>query len=452
MYFINSLKRFVGCLLLVFFLALSGGFSYVAAQSANQDSTVPGGVVDTDGGQVPAGGSQPRALDPAKVEEGKTLYNNNCTACHALTDEVLVGPGLKGVNQRRPLAWLISWIRNSQKVVQSGDKYAVELFNKYNKTVMPSYDFSDEQIVSILQYIDQQSTGGGNNTVAGGDKDSQAVPAGGGAAVTPGEGGGGGGGISSQYFTIIIGALLVILLLILLVLVLIVSLLGKFLNEKKDLPEEDRELINQRIDYKKIVNSNAFKGGVALIFLLIVGKVAVDSLLNIGISQGYAPKQPIAYSHKLHAGQYQIDCSYCHTTVYKSKNASIPSANICMNCHNAIQTNSPEIKKIYDAIENDRPIEWIRVHNLPDFAYFNHAQHTNVGGVECQNCHGQIQQMEVVQQVSPLTMGWCIDCHRKTQVNTEGNDYYDKLLALHNSKEPLKVANIGGLECSKCHY
>jgi mono/diheme cytochrome c family protein len=450
MHFIYSFKQFVCCQLLYFFLALSGGYSQAVAQDANQAPA--GGVVDTDGGQVPAGGSQPRTLDPAKVEEGKTLFNNNCTACHALSDEVLVGPGLKGVNQRRPMAWLVSWIKNSQKMIQSGDKYAVELYNKYNKTVMPSYDFTDEQIMSVLQYIDQQSTGGAANTVAGGDKDSQLVPAGGGAAVTPGAGGGGGSGISSQYFTIIIGALLVILLLILLVLVLIVSLLGKFLNEKKDLPAEDRELLDQRTDFKKIVNSNAFKGGVALIFLLIVGKVATDSLLNIGISQGYAPKQPIAYSHKLHAGQYQIDCSYCHTTVYKAYSASIPSANICMNCHNAIQTNSPEIRKIYDAIENDRPIEWIRVHNLPDFAYFNHAQHTNVGGVECQTCHGQIQNMEVVQQVSPLTMGWCIDCHRKTQVNTDGNQYYDKLLALHNSKEPLRVANIGGLECSKCHY
>jgi hypothetical protein len=235
-------------------------------------------------------------------------------------------------------------------------------------------------------------------------------------------------------------------------LVLIVSLLSKFLNERKDLTDEDRELVTQKIDIGKVVNNNTFKGGVALIFLLIVGKVALDSLMNIGISQGYAPTQPIAFSHKLHAGQYKIDCSYCHTSVYKGRSANIPSANICMNCHNAIKQNSPQIKKIYEAIESERPIEWIRVHNLPDFAYFNHAQHTNVGGVECQNCHGQIQNMEVVQQISPLTMGWCIDCHRKTQVNTEGNDYYDKLLAIHNSKEPMKVANIGGLECSKCHY
>ncbi len=200
MHFIYPIKLFVCCQLMVFFLALSGGFSLVAAQSADQDSTAREGVVDTDGGAVPAGGSQPRALDPAKIEEGKTLFVNNCTACHAVTDEVVVGPGLKGINQRRPIAWLTSWIKNSQKVIQTGDKYAVDLFNKFNKTVMPSYDFSDEQIVSILQYIDQQSTGGASNTTGGGDKDSQAVPAGGGAATTPGEGGGGKLGIDFAGF------------------------------------------------------------------------------------------------------------------------------------------------------------------------------------------------------------------------------------------------------------
>jgi hypothetical protein len=125
-----------------------------------------------------------------------------------------------------------------------------------------------------------------------------------------------------------------------------------------------------------------------------------------------------------------------------------------MNCHGVIKKESPEIQKIYTAIEQNRPIEWIRVHNLPDLAYFNHAQHVNVGNVQCQTCHGDIEKMEVVEQRSSLTMGWCIDCHRKTEVNTKDNAYYDKLVALHSkeSKEPLKVANIGGLECSKCHY
>ena len=184
----------------------------------------------------------------------------------------------------------------------------------------------------------------------------------------------------------------------------------------------------------------------------------INGLFSVGVQQGYAPKQPIAFSHKIHAGQYEIDCKYCHIGVTKGKNATIPSVNICMNCHNQIKTGTltgeGEIGKIVAAYENNKPIEWVRIHNLPDLAYFNHAQHVNVGGVECQTCHGPIETMDVVRQHSLLTMGWCIDCHRKTDVNTKGNAYYDKLVELHNksSKTPMKVEDEGGLECSKCHY
>jgi hypothetical protein len=177
-------------------------------------------------------------------------------------------------------------------------------------------------------------------------------------------------------------------------------------------------------------------------------------MYGIGVHQGYAPKQPIAFSHKLHAGEMKINCAYCHTGVYKGKQSGIPSANICMNCHNAIKRESPEIQKIYSAIENNKPIEWVRVHNLPDLAYFNHAQHTNVGGLDCKNCHGEIATMEVVQQRSSLTMGWCIDCHRKSEVNGKDNGYYTKLMEAHSlvSKGAMKVQDNGGLECAKCHY
>jgi hypothetical protein len=125
-----------------------------------------------------------------------------------------------------------------------------------------------------------------------------------------------------------------------------------------------------------------------------------------------------------------------------------------MNCHSSIKTGSPEIQKIYKSIENNEPIEWVRVHNLPDLAYFNHSQHVNVAGLDCENCHGDIKKMEVVEQRSSLTMGWCIDCHRQTDVNTKGNAYYDKLVQVHEQegKGTLKVEDIGGLECSKCHY
>ena len=188
-------------------------------------------------------------------------------------------------------------------------------------------------------------------------------------------------------------------------------------------------------------------------------KSVIDGLYHIGVQQDYQPTQPIAYSHKLHAGDYAIPCQYCHTGVMDSKNASIPSANICMNCHSAIvkmtgvDEPSVEIQKIYDAVENNKPIEWVRVHNLPDLAYFNHAQHYNIGKVECQTCHGPIETMEVVKQYENLTMGWCIDCHRTTVLQTD-NAYYDKLVELHDhaDKGEMTVKDIGGLECAKCHY
>jgi mono/diheme cytochrome c family protein len=436
---------------LMLFCCLLGPATYLPAQAQenNAEATLPADVVDKNGtSDLPAGGSQPRTQDPAQVEQGKTIFNNNCSACHAVTNEVVVGPGLQGINERRQRDWLINWIHNPQKVVDSGDKYANDLLKKFNGNIMPAFpDLTDQEIQSVLAYIDVAGTGENANTITGGDADGKLVPSGSGSTVA-------GGGLGSTSFTIILVALLVILLLVLLVLIMIVSLLSKFLSDKKDLTPEDREVLEQKVNWKGIAGSSAFKGGVALIFALVVGKVANDQVMSIGIQQGYAPKQPIAYSHKLHAGQYQIDCNYCHTTVSKGKTASIPSLNICMNCHGVIKTASPEIQKIYAAIEQNKPVEWVRVHNLPDLAYFNHAQHVNVGQVACQTCHGEIQNMEVVQHISSLTMGWCIDCHRKTEVNGKDNAYYDKLVALHSkeSKEPMRVANIGGLECTKCHY
>ncbi len=391
--------------------------------------------------------------DDATISGGKTLFNNNCTVCHAINDQV-VGPALKNVHERRDLAWLEKFIKNSQSVIQSGDDYAVNLYNEFNKTLMPSFDFSDEQITSIVAYIKSESQAPAAT--------AEAAPADG---AQPTTGGGESGGISSEYLTIILIGLLVVLVLILVVLVLIISVLTRFLGQRDDLDEEDREMLSQKVEVGKVVKSKPFIGISLFLFMAIAVKLVIDGLYSVGIQQGYQPKQPIAFSHALHAGQYEIDCQYCHTGVMKAKSANIPSANICMNCHQQIKTESPEIQKIYAAIDfdketqtygnNKQPIEWVRIHNLPDLAYFNHSQHVNVGGVECQTCHGEIQEMEVVYQKSLLTMGWCINCHRETEVNAKDNDYYDKLLELHesaDSKEPLKVEDIGGLECSKCHY
>ncbi len=384
--------------------------------------------------------AQSVSTDPAVIAAGKALFENNCTQCHGVSDEVVVGPGLKGVHSRRPMPWLIKWIRNSTLLINSGDAYANEIYNKFGKTQMQSFDFKDDEIVAIVSYIKDES---------------EKAPV---AAAAPVAGGSGVQQVASTQDNSSINYILILFILILViisvVLVLIISLISKYLNNSTSISEIDREVINTKFNLSSVYNSKSFKGIVTFVFVLIIGKACIDGLVGVGISQGYAPTQPIAFSHKLHAGEYKIGCNYCHTGVYKSKSASIPSANICMNCHNAIKQESPEIQKIYKAISSGRPIEWVRVHNLPDLANFNHATHAKVGGVECKNCHGPVETMEVVQQYSPLTMGWCINCHRETAVNGKDNHYYDALMAAHakNSKEPMKVKDIGGLECSKCHY
>jgi hypothetical protein len=270
-----------------------------------------------------------------------------------------------------------------------------------------------------------------------------------------------GSSISSTYLNAIVIGMVLILVLLVIILALIISALKKYLDQK-ELSDEDKEVVHSPITVTTFFQSKGFIFVVVFLVASISFKTVIDGLYTVGIQQGYQPKQPIAFSHKLHAGAYEINCKYCHTGVMKGKQANIPSPNICMNCHTQIKQDSPEIQKIYAAIGYDvktasytgkqKPIEWVRIHNLPDLAYFNHAQHVNVGQVECQTCHGPIQEMEVVKQYSLLTMGWCVDCHRKTDVNTKGNAYYDKLIELHNSKKAMKVEDIGGLECAKCHY
>lgn len=373
------------------------------------------------------------------LASGKKLYNQNCTVCHAV-NKVVVGPALKDIHKRRPLDWTISFIRNSQRVIQSGDEYANKIYEQFNKTEMPSFDFSDDEIKSIIAYIKQESESAGTEQVA-------AAEGGEGSSAASGDA----SGIPAEYFTWIITGFVVILALIFLVLLLIISILTKFIRKDESLDEDTLEVVENKFDLGALLRSTSFLGFIIFLSVVFVAKNVIDGLFVVGVQQGYAPTQPIAFSHALHAGQYEIDCNYCHTSVYESRSANIPSANICMNCHSAIKTESPEIKKIYAAVESGKPIEWIRVHNLPDLAYFNHSQHTNVAGVECQTCHGPIEEMEVVKQWSSLTMGWCIECHRETAVNSKDNEYYDKLVELHDGKS-FKVAEVGGLECAKCHY
>ena len=146
------------------------------------------------------------------------------------------------------------------------------------------------------------------------------------------------------------------------------------------------------------------------------GLVYVTLLLWVGASPqalavGYQPIQPVPYSHALHAGKLGLDCRYCHTTVEKTAFAALPPTQTCMNCHTNIQPNDPVLKPIRDSWETGKPMQWVKVHNLANFVYFNHAAHVN-HGVGCIECHGRIDRMDVVAQQKPLSMGWCLECHR----------------------------------------
>ncbi len=397
-------------------------------------------------GATPATVAAPAAGggDAAAIAAGDALFKGNCAQCHAVNEQV-VGPALAGVTKRRPISWLIPWIKNSSKMVASGDAYAVEIFNKYNKQQMPSFALSDKEITSILAYVvSQEGAATPSAAVDGGVTAENAGAADGGAEAGAG-----------KYIDILLIVLVVVLIVLVVTLVIIGNLMKDVLRGRKDLDGRDVEVLEQRFDWSKFYHSPTVRGIVGTVVALVLLYEGVQSVMAVGLKQGYQPTQPIAFSHKLHAGEHQINCAYCHTSVYKSKSANIPSANICMNCHSQIKTESPEIKKIYRAIERKQPIQWVRIHNLPDLAYFNHSQHTQVAGLACQTCHGPIQNMEVVYQYSALTMGWCINCHREMPLNTKDNAYYDRLVKLHDTKNagaPFTVSSNGGTECSKCHY
>ena len=429
---------------LALFLTLAGT---AGAQDATTTATVsqqgvtPGGTAGAAPATAAGGGNS------AEIQAGDALFKANCTQCHAVGEKI-VGPALGGITKRRNISWIIPWVKNSAKVIASGDEYAVKLYNDNGKQQMPSFPLTDKEITSIMAWITSQESqpgqvatqgvGIGNNAITDGKDDAS-----------------GGGAGAGKYGDVLLIVLVVVLIVLVVTLAIIANLMKDVLRGRKDLDGRDVEVLDQRFDWAGLYNSTALRGIVGVVVALALLYAGVQSVMAVGLTQGYQPTQPIAFSHKLHAGENNINCAYCHTSVYKGKSANIPSPNICMNCHSQIKTESPEIKKIYRAIERKQPIQWVRVHNLPDLAYFNHSQHTQVGGIQCQTCHGPIQNMEVVYQYSALTMGWCINCHRETPLNTKGNAYYDNLVKLHdksNNAVPFTVSSNGGTECSKCHY
>ncbi|WP_257666064.1 cytochrome c3 family protein [Parapedobacter tibetensis] len=400
------------------------------------------------------------ALQAQDVKEGAKLFKANCSTCHKVFGK-LTGPELAGVNERRDEAWLLKWIHNAPSVIASGDPIAKELDAQFPNSTMTAFpQFSEDQIKNILAYVKSE-------------EDKKAA-----AGADGATGGGGTAGTASSDVNnfMIIGLIAVIVLAFVVILVLnkVIRTLERVITSNKDLiPQPVAQAPGK--DYvamlKRLAKNKKLVFFAVLMLIIFLGSAGWKTLWNVGVHEGYMPVQPIKFSHQLHAGVNQIDCQYCHGGAYKSKNASIPSANVCMNCHTGITASekydgelSPEIAKIYRALDydpetmeygpNTRPIEWVRIHNLPDFAYFNHSQHVVVAGVECQTCHGPVETMEEVYQYSQLTMKWCIDCHQNTEVNAD-NAYYEQLIAAHEKLkkgEKVTAALLGGLECGKCHY
>ena len=382
--------------------------------------------------------------------DGENLFKVNCAQCHVTGDNVVIGPGLKDILKRRNEAWLIPWIRNSQAMIKSGDAYAVKLFEQYNKTVMPTFPLKDDEIKAILAYVKAE----GEKAPA-----TVAPPTAGGVAATAEDEG-------FPWGLLIITALLIV---IYLALDRAKKALDKVARQRDGTPEPVE--LHGKVHYKSWIRSH--KKFIILFFIIGAAWSSYAgwyALAGIGISQDYQPDQPIKFSHQLHAGTNGINCKYCHNSAEKGKSAGIPSLNVCMNCHKYVQSGpqygKEEISKIYAALDYDpatqkygnkpKPIQWIQIHNLPDFAYFNHSQHVKVGGIECQTCHGAVEEMEVVKQYSPLTMGWCINCHRVTEVKMAGNGYYtqyhEELKKKYGADAKITVEKIGGLECARCHY
>ncbi|MBK8700892.1 MAG: c-type cytochrome [Saprospiraceae bacterium] len=438
-------------------------------------------------------------------EAGKTLFTTNCAACHAKNMKTaLTGPALGGVESR----WdskenLYAWIRNSQAMIKKGHPRSVELWNQYKPTVMTAFpNLTDDEIASMLVYI-QGVTDGTYPPKTGSPVGTAATPE------------------VKKDNTWFYAGIAIFLALLSYMLSLIIGNLNKLAAAQVGQVYHEKTLW-EKLTSKGMVSFLIFAG------IILGGYTTVTRAVDLGRQQGYAPDQPIKFSHATHAGLNKIDCQYCHDGARRSKQSVIPAANTCMNCHKAIKVGSKygtaEISKIFASIgfnpitntyienydswpqdsikavfsqwieqeyktANDLtaldekglstvrnqwkdivssltsevddkiqgPIEWVRIHNLPDHAYFNHAQHVAVGKIACQTCHGPVEKMEVLAQQSPLSMGWCINCHRQTEVKFKDNPYYSSYTSLHEElksgkRDKVTVADIGGLECQKCHY
>ena len=383
--------------------------------------------------------------------DGEALFKANCASCHKPLEDY-TGPKLQGAREREPSPeWAVKWVNNVNTMLET-DTYAKGLLAKYNVR-MTNFNLKKEEIVAILDYADAY-------------KNPTAVP-------------GGAVGAPAEDNSLLFGILTLVLAVIALILLQVNSSLRKLSDQK------DGILRSEPVPFYR--NKSYIMMGILVLFCL-GGYMTINAAIGLGRMKNYQPEQPIYYSHKVHAGTNQINCLYCHGGSQDSKHANIPSVNVCMNCHMAIKeykgdviikedgkqlNGTAEIQKLYqyagwnpDAKKYDKPgkpIEWVRIHNLPDHVYFNHSQHVKVGKQQCQTCHGPIQEMPEVYQFAELSMGWCINCHRESKVNFynketgEGNKFYSIYEKFHKDikagkMDSVTVEKIGGTECQKCHY
>ena len=387
------------------------------------------------------------------AQDGETLFKQNCGACHAM-DKKVTGPALQGVHDRwnGDEAELTAFIKNPTAYKDNGKNkaYVQKLFDEFKMVMPPQASLGDANIKLVLDYI----------------KGWTPPAAAAGTEVAAGGGGKSGGDSKSGYddMTIyfLLASVVAVLLFVCVVLVIVIAVVGQSIRSKEK--GEPLTWTNVMRNISALLRSKFVVTVVVLIVLVGGANVTWSFLMTIGLHDGYKPVQPVAFSHKLHAGTYKIDCQYCHIGVSKGKSATIPSTNICMNCHTYIEQGpkygKTEIAKVRDAHAKGVPIEWVRIHNLPDLVYFNHSQHVKVAGLECQRCHGPVQEMEEVYQFSRLSMGWCVECHRTEKVDIEKNDYYrsvhqgvrDQIQAGDLTPDDVTVEKLGGLECARCHY
>ncbi|MES1216128.1 MAG: c-type cytochrome [Bacteroidota bacterium] len=395
------------------------------------------------------------------AQDGKALFNGKCASCHNIF-KATTGPALMDLESRHKWAdhnEILKWAHNPTTYMAS-DPYTAGLKTQYGSMMQSFPDLTIKEVDAIVGYI--------NQTVASANKPK-----------TKDDNDNGGGQTDNN--AVIFGVISLILAIIALIMMQVNSNLKKLSDDSQSI---------LRPDPVPFYKNKVYIALIAFVLFVVGGYFLTKSAIHLGRSKDYEPAQPIFYSHKVHAGINQINCLYCHGSAWDSKTAGIPSVNICMNCHKAINeyTKGPKLKdeegheingtaeiaKLYKYAGFDpakpsawdqskaQPIEWVKIHNLPDHVFFSHAQHIRAGKVQCQTCHGEITAMNEVKQFSELSMGWCVNCHRETKVDfnysdSTGNKFYSIYEKFHNDikagkMDSVTVKDIGGLECQKCHY